>query len=337
MRRLTLAFILLAFVPGTPAGALRPAPAVSIFYYPWYGTPAVDGTYTHWAQQWHLPPADIASNYYPADGIYSSGSPATLDRQMREIAGAGVGEVVSSWWGWGSVEDTRLPLVIAAAHARGLSVAVQIEPYDGRSAESVATDIVHLQTLGITRFYVYHPFEVPDQDWPAAIGSLSGVELLAETGNPARAAVDGFQGVYTYDILTYGAASFRSLCARARAVQLICAPSVGPGYEAIRATGDARVRPRLNGATYDGMWRAAIRAGAGRITITSYNEWHEGTQVEPARARPIALRARDMSPVELFRYQTYDGAYGLHGNAARDAYLARTAMWAAKFGSSPHR
>ena len=30
------------------------------------------------------------------------------------------------------------------------------------------------------------------------------------------------------------------------------------------------------------MWKAAIRAGADRVTITSYNEWHEGTQIEPA-------------------------------------------------------
>ena len=48
------------------------------------------------------------------------------------------------------------------------------------------------------------------------------------------------------------------------------------------------------------MWRAAIRAGADGVTITSYNEWHEGTQIEPARARPAALQRP--------RLQSYDGA-----------------------------
>ena len=32
------------------------------------------------------------------------------------------------------------------------------------------------------------------------------------------------------------------------------------------------------------MWRGAVRARADLVTITSYNEWHEGTQIEPARS-----------------------------------------------------
>ena len=50
------------------------------------------------------------------------------------------------------------------------------------------------------------------------------------------------------------------------------------------------------------------------MTITSYNEWHEGTQIEPARAVGRA-------------YLSYDGAWGLHGRAAQRAYLDRTAYW----------
>ena len=48
-----------------PAAGLA-APAVSIFYYPWYGTPALDGVYQHWSQAGHEPPDDIASSFYPA-------------------------------------------------------------------------------------------------------------------------------------------------------------------------------------------------------------------------------------------------------------------------------
>jgi hypothetical protein len=39
-----------------------------------------------------------------------------------------------------------------------------------------------------------------------------------------------------------------------------------------------------------------------------------------------------ISPVERFRYESYEGAYGLHGGAAMDAYLERTAYWARQFG-----
>ncbi len=45
------------------------------------------------------------------------------------------------------------------------------------------------------------------------------------------------------------------------------------------------MKPRRNGATYDAMWRAALAAHADLVTITSYNEWNEGTQIEPASTR----------------------------------------------------
>ena len=37
------------------------------------------------------------------------------------------------------------------------------------------------------------------------------------------------------------------------------------------------------GAYYDRMWRNALHASPNGITITSYNEWGEGTQIEGAR------------------------------------------------------
>ncbi len=101
-------------------------------------------------------------------------------------------------------------------------------------------------------------------------------------------------------------------------------PSVGPGYEASRATGDSRFKPRRDGATYDGMWKSAIRSGADEITITSYNEWHEGTQIEPRANRGPGSAA-------TASFETYDGAWGLRGHAAEGAYLARTAFWSAAF------
>src|SRR5205823_9002066 len=59
-------------------------------------------------------------------------------------------------------------------------------------------------------------------------------------------------------------------------------PSVGPGYQGRRAGEDAGVKARRNGATYDSMWNGALAARPPLVTITSFNEWGEGTQIEPA-------------------------------------------------------
>jgi len=324
MRVLSLIAVLMALlgVPAAAAQAPVPDPRVSIFYYPWYGNPARDSGWEHWLMPGS--PTDVASNFYPVRGLYSSSSEPVVRAQMREIAAAGVQEVVSSWWGWGSPEDARLPLVIAEAHAAGLSVAVHIEPYPGRTIQTIQADIDHLRSLGITRFFIYRPFDIPVEDWAALRPQEDGIQLFAQTNLVGKAQAGMFDGVYTYDVLLWGGDTFPRLCAQAHHLGLQCLPSVGPGYDGTRATFDLRTKSRRNGATYDGMWRSAIRSGADAVTITSYNEWHEGTQIEPARSRPPGAAA-------AATYESYDGAYGLSGRAAQDAYLDRTAFWSRAF------
>lgn len=310
-----------------PASAFAESPVVSVFYYPWFATTAQDGSYAHWAQGGHDPPDDIASVYYPTLGVYSSDSARVLNAQMAEIAQAGIGQIAVSWWGTGSPEDLRLPDVIAAAKRQNISVAVHIEPYGGRSVSSVVADIGTLRQLGVDTFYVYQAFNDPPASWAAANDALrqSGVTMYAQTALVGQAAEGHFSGIYTYDIVTYGAGKFSRLCNQAHAKGLLCAPSVGPGYDARRATGDKHVKYRRRGATYDSMWHAAIAAGADAVTITSFNEWQEGTQIEPA-SPPIRHGA--------FRYGSYDGAWNLRGTAAETAYLDRTAYWANLFRQS---
>jgi hypothetical protein len=320
-----LSLLLLAFVAllvaGTASAAGPARPTVAVFFYPWYGTPGIDGAYAHWGQNGLSPPDYVAAAFYPARGPYSSGDPRVLDGQMRELRRAGVDEVVTSWWGWGSSEDVRLPAVLAAARANGLAVAVHLEPYGVRTAAGVADDVVRLRALGILDFYVYNAQATPVADW-AAIADLvpPDVRLFAQTGLAGFAAAGRFDGLYTYDTLVYSSFRFARMCEQAHRLGLLCAPSVGPGYDARRAVGDMRVKPRRDGKTYDSMWGAAVRARADLVTITSYNEWHEGSQIEAASVRGA--------------YMDYEGAWGRTGKLAERAYLDRTAFWAQRFRAS---
>jgi hypothetical protein len=322
MRRLLLGLLLALSLPATASAATR----VSAFYYPWYGTAAEDGSYQHWGQLGHQPPNDIASSYYPAIGLYSSSDTVVIGEQMDEVRSAGIDELAVSWWGRGSAEDRRLPAVVAAARKDGISVAAHLEPYGGRTVASIVSDVAYLETAyGIRTFYVYRALDLPVADWAAARAALHifpGTLIYAQTGLAGAAAAAGFDGLYTYDIVTYGANTFSRICAEAHAKHLLCAPSVGPGYDAQRGSGDPKVKQRRRGQTYDSMWKMAIRSGADSVTITSFNEWHEGTQIEPA----AAAKRRG-----AYRYLSYNGAWGLHGVAAQNAYLTRTAYWSNVF------
>jgi hypothetical protein len=316
-----LAALAVAGAGDAARGGAGDRPQVGIFYYVWYGTPRLDGEWLHWGQNEHEPPRGLGSTFYPARGPYSSADRALVRAQMREIAATGVDTVIVSWWGPGSIEDRRLRPVAAEARRAGLRLALHVEPWQGRSPTEVAEALGRMRDLGIRDVYVYDSIVDSDEAWRAALEPLRGFRVFAHTSLAGKAHKGGFHGVYTYDVLVNDGSSFRRLCTSARKLRLACAPSVGPGFDAFRATGELRLRPRNNGRWYDHMWATAIRAAPDVITITSYNEWHEGTQIEPAR-------------VSARRYQTYEGAWGRTGARAERAYLDRTAYWIGRLGGA---
>lgn len=304
------------------------ASEVSVFYYPWYATPDHDGHWSHWEQNGRTPPESLGASFYPLNGLYSSTDTGTIEAQMQQIAAAGIDTVVSSWWGQGSYEDSALAIIVQAAKSVNLNVAVHIEPYKGRNDRSLQKDVLYLRSKGIRDFYIYQTQNIS----PAVIRSIADAfgddRFFGETANQSSvrngtfiqwASDAHFNGIYTYDPRGFTPIDFGSICERARAAHLLCLPSIGPGWDATRATKIPGVVNRDDGSTYDRYWQGAIDAHADIITITSYNEWHEGTQIEPAIARCI--------PAENYCYSDYEGAYGKYGIQGSYAYLNRTLDW----------
>ena len=250
-------------------------------------------------------------------GPYSSSSRAVLDRQMAEISAAGVDEVISSWWGWGSAEDQRLPAVIAAANAHGLEVAVHLEPYPGRTVSTLEQDVDHLKALGIYEFYVYQPQDLPAADWKDADVEGVGRALL----RPDRAAgVRGGRRLRRALHLRHprlrglrrsaGSAPRRgrsTSCARRRS-----APATTPSAR----TGDTRVKPRRRRRDL----RLDVARGPRRRRPTSSRSRATTSGTRAPRSSPRRpLRAGAMRPTRApTASATADAPY---------AYLARTAYW----------
>jgi hypothetical protein len=322
-----------------PAAAATPVSTnVQFFYYPWYGNPSVFGSYRHWPQAGVVPPDSISSNFYPVAGAYDSADPATVAQQMRWIAQAGVGTIVYSWWGQGSYEDSIVPIVMNQAAIYGIKVDWHIEPYTGRTAASVVSDINYINAhYGSSpafyrdaahgnkpAFYIFQSLFITD--W-TALDAVTGANIvLAQTTDTSKVA--HFNGMYTYDgiagLTETGWAGVGAYCA---AHGMVWSPSVAPGYLDDRAV-PGNTTPtvdRNNGATYDQEWTNAITPSLGGnpnwVSITSFNEWHEGSQVEPATSTPPAG----------YGYLTYNGAYGQTGTAAQTAYLDRTRYWVSQF------
>ncbi|MFC6016742.1 discoidin domain-containing protein [Plantactinospora solaniradicis] len=329
-------------------GATGSAPAVAaaglsnkvhLFYYSWYGNPATYGQWRHWQQGGHTPPDDIGADFYPSLGAYDSGDYAgAVAQHMAWVRQSGAGVIVYSWWGQGSFEDNLAAGVLEAAARQGVKVAWHLEPYQGRTAASTVADVNYInQRYGSSpaffrdpehgnrpAFYVFESVRITD--WSPIAPLKANNIILAQTTNTSL--VGDFGGIYTYDgIAGATAPGWQQAAAYAKANGLVWAPSVAPGYLDDRAV-PGNTTPtvdRANGAMYDQQWNNALNPATGGppswVSVTSFNEWHEGSSIEPARANPPAGHG----------YLTYNGAYGRTGAAAETAYLDRTAYWVNRF------
>ena len=314
---------------GIDARTARPATTVA-FYYPWYGSEGVDGAWYHWDHHGHRPPEDIAANFYPQLGSYSSNASAVIEAHMADMAGAGITTVAVSWWGQRSYSDNVLPRLQEAAARHGLRIALHMEPYADRTPALLEYDLNYALSKGIDEVWLYAIDGPPPWEWRAVTDRYRGrVRFWAHAGLAANvrnnnflsyAAAAGFDGVYTYYALAFDPAEFASICGRARVRGLLCSPSVSPGYDGRRGVPDPQVLDREGGARYHRSWTGALAAGADVVSVTSYNEWHEGTQIEPATPKCISG----------FCYDDYEGDFGRGGASAARGYLDATAVWTAR-------
>lgn len=96
---------------------------------------------------------------------------------------------------------------------------------------------------------------------------------------------DGFS-LYNYDTYDWTPEGVKRSCATLR--QLVkqngvkfWSATVGPGFDGRIWHHPGRVVTRGIGKLYEAMWEQAIKEQSRFITVCSFNEWGEGTQIEP--------------------------------------------------------
>lgn len=212
-----------------------------------------------------------------------------------------------------------------------LQVCIHIEPYQDRNGKTLNQHIRYLidtysdhpgfykvvkNGKSLPMFYLYDSYQISSFEWAKAlksgdIYSLRGtkydgifVGLYRGPEDEAHILSAGFDGFYTYfaaNGFTKGStwSNWKSMAKFATDNNLLFIPSIGPGYS------DTRIRPwngqttrlRLQGNYFRSSYQAAVDAGAEFISVTSFNEWHEGTQIEPAVVKTFNdFKYEDYSP-----------------------------------------
>lgn len=287
---------------------------VLAFYYPWYGSLERQGHWVHW-EGVDTDRRDIrSSTHYPALGPYDSHDPAVVDQHFAWAKAAGIDGLIVSWWGPGDFTDRAMTLLLARAEAHGLKITVYWEDVPQQTpSERVRAGIVDLGYL--LRQYGRHPAflkvdgkpvifvygrvmgQVGFAEWPAIVRGAEAAfggpfALIADGINRGNAAL--FDGIHTYNPVGWVAATapgaladasrktFTAEVQLARRAGKIAALTVIPGYDDTKIRQSGLKADRRDGRTYETLWQAAIAASPDWILITSFNEWHEGSEIEPS-------------------------------------------------------
>jgi glycoprotein endo-alpha-1,2-mannosidase len=254
---------------------------------------------------------DLGANFYPQLGDYSSNDPAIIEKHMEWIREAGIGVLSMSWWGKDSYSDKSMLVYLDLAEKYGLKINIHLEPIF-KTAEEFKAILEYVLVKygnhpamfkhdGKLLYYVYDSGKVKYSEWNKILGaegelSIRNSDLDAvvighwqrerDGGFILKSGFDGFYTYYASEGFMYGCTSsnWPTLSEFAKEHNLLFIPCPGPGYidTRIRPWNDRNTEGREKGNYYEQMFMNAVNTNPDYIGITSFNEWHEGTQIEPA-------------------------------------------------------
>lgn len=310
-------------------GGVHPERRVMAFYYTWYGHPAQSGTWYHWPEGGHKPERltsqglrDIGTTHYPALGTYDSFDVDVIERHLAWAEAAGIEVLIATWWGQGDFTDRVLDPLLDAAAETGVRIAFYYEVVPNDDPTRAVDDFLYLLTRygehpgtfkheGAPVIFVYSRaiHQLTYAQWESVLQEVKtshAARIIADTNDGDWAEI--FDGLHMYNPVPQVVAGvdmsrvYESLVRAASDHGKIAAVTVLPGYDDshIGRTYPI-VAPREDGQLYDRLWATAIQSRPDWVLVTSFNEWHEGSDIEPSLEHGYAYLEATAYWAEQFR------------------------------------
>jgi hypothetical protein len=288
-----LAVLVLPCLGQPPSAQADGERLVLAFYYAWYD----QKTWT----SGQVPDVPLAP--------YRSTNRDAMVRQIDQAQGAGIDAFVLNWWGTGNQTEKNLKTLLGVAADKGFRVAVDFDinsPFMG-GVNSYAENLRHLHSVHATHpaylrvqgrpvVFFYNVARLPVATWRDLRDRVDpgrNALWIAEGTDLAYQSV--FDGHHLYSITWPNrippSRTLSSWGSRVRkynrnhGTSKLWVATVMPGYD------DRKIRPangfarsRDSGEYYRQSWRAAIDSRPHWVIVNSFNEWLEGSHIEPGRA-----------------------------------------------------
>lgn len=285
--------------PAVGSSGQRPVVA---FYYAWFGL-----------DQW------LAGKVPDVPAIpYASRDRSTMVRHVEQAQGAGIDAFAVAWYGptvHNNQTETNFRTMLEVAGERGFRCTVDFEtrsPFYHSQADVVqglrhlinnhAAHPAFLRYEGKPVVFFWAVRDVFRGQGQSAIDAWSAIRGQVDPHHNTLWIADGadiqflrvFDGHHLYNItwnpptnvhntLSTWGNRVRSYASE-HGVRRVWVATVMPGYNDLFIQGRSGrfANDRRNGAYYRETWQAAMDSAPDIVVITSFNEWLEGTQIEPS-------------------------------------------------------
>jgi hypothetical protein len=265
----------------------------------------------HDPRRWAAPGRlDVGATHYPEGGPYDSRDPVRIRAQLAQARAAGLDGFAVSWWGHEREEALGLAELFRHAAGAGIVLAPYYETGElrrrgalgvaadlGRLLDRHGRDAAWLRVGGVPVVFLYAAHRLRPHAWDAVRARLAAdgrrLFLVADVRGPEWLAArpdwlrrfDAFHVYTPVELLAEGrdlGDAYRTLARLGRESGRPFMPAVAPGFDDRQVRTPGTVVDRAGGATYDRTWEAALSVDPPWILVSTWNEWHEGSEIEPS-------------------------------------------------------
>ena len=281
------------------------------FYYDWYANPEVSGQWAHWDECHYTTrdPSkvdkrgyrDLGAAHNPQLGPYDSLDSEIVAAHIGMAEDVGLDVFAVTWWGQ---SDRRFEEILNQAGSAGVEIALYWETITQGSVEGAVDDIMWIldnyadrpgywKVDGKPVIFVYRRTFTQVRrwhEWQAIIRSVREKRdalFIADSSALENWPVfDGYHITTSVLQVLMGddvALFHQQMRDVSRKMGKIYAAPVIPGFDNARVHEVGRlVADRKNGQLYKEQWEAALACEPDWVMINSFNEWHEGSEIEPS-------------------------------------------------------